>query len=461
MPRPVDVSHPDFQARLARLCSERGFDASSLSRASGVSQKVVSGLLRGKRSTAAERVLERLAAALGVSYEHLVHGLQADAASNTPAHEALPTRKAMPRTLAFAIAGVIAVGTVVATRGVFRSRALELDANCMGFVIGVRDRDGNPTWIRSTESSLTLATESEWYGARVAIYGTATQVESGGRLVVRDFATGDSLWSAIPDGAMIHDWYRPEIAETGHFEPHSSCNEWPDCHNLCFVDIDGDARRDLVVRWQWVPWFPTLVTMYPGFGSNGEHDEPRYYATSGVVTFVKAVNIDDDPAMEVVCAATNNASVIQGVMLFVLDGDHWSGGTVDSLSELSHWAPNHGIKDGSLARVVFPQFDNEFMLGFDQIRLDPAELAIGRGANGELRFELGIGNNPLPWVTLTLDARLEPIGLVVNPDARARLNAASPGLGDRFDDAFVRQWLERRMRLGVADISIGNPGRRE
>ncbi|HET6347954.1 MAG TPA: hypothetical protein VFH88_02625, partial [Candidatus Krumholzibacteria bacterium] len=278
----------------------------------------------------------------------------------------------------------------------------------------------------------------------VVIYGTRATDTSEGVLAACDLATGNQVWTHVLPASLLEGWYGRELIDSGRMQPDAS--DASRCGEILFTDVDADGADDMIVRWQLIPWYPTLVTWYPGGSWPSRGDEALHvYRTSGRVNFVRAVNLDSDAKMEVVLAGCNNAPVYEGAMITILDDTHWSGASFDSLSSRDQWGGSVHHEDGSLARVVFPAFSTSVMSALGVRRLDvPSLVTMPHDRTHAARLVVGIGDERDAMVIVTLDANLNLINFLVPESARDRLRLVSPRVAETFNDGYVRRWLKQR-----------------
>lgn len=428
----VDVSDPAFRERLRRLCEPAGLDAEELARRSGVSVRVVRGLLAGTRTRASRRTVDALAAALRTSGDALLHG------------EHTPPRARKRRRLAWLAAGLLVVAAAgLLLPGRVRSPRPVVDAPCEGRQITLRDpRTGHREWSEHLSRPLSLAVIGPWRRNDLLVYGTRPSGVDGGRLYVRPLRHPKRLletFTMTPRGL-----YPADIAGTGSFGPGPTGGAVA-CRSTCTPDIAGDGDPEMIVCWGFDPWYPACIALYRRVPAGLE--EAATYFTCGALRDVIAKDIDGDGKDEVVFLSINNAIAYQGVMVTVLDDTHWSGAAVDSLSAKTHWAGPDVAADGCLARVVFPHFAPEYMDALSLRRLDARHLDVSRAPDGDLR--IGFDIDSPAWLRITLDGRLEPVACEPTPEIDRRL---PPALRRKFHGGYVDRWLATRVHFGAARV---------
>jgi hypothetical protein len=317
---------------------------------------------------------------------------------------------------------------------------------CEGRHIAVLDPgSGSPRWDVTLPARVAFAVASPWPQAAMVIYGTMNDGRDGSRLCARDLASGDLLWTREIPAQDAARHFPADIASTGRFMPAGACRRGPaDCSRLCAADFDGDGVTDIALRWIFEPWYPACITWYTLDPARPRHlvEKGRYY-TCGSVSAVDLHDIDGDGRPGVMVSSTNNAPAFQGAMLTFLDAEHWSGGSVDSVSARTHWRDPPGLADDSRARVVLPQFEAGFMqaLGFQRLAVAYASIA------GDT-IEVGIGASNGPVAVIRMDPCFEILDARVTAAAQRALAHAAPALRERFTDDYLRDWARLRVRFG-------------
>jgi transcriptional regulator with XRE-family HTH domain len=449
----VDVSSVAFRERLRARMRERGLNEAALARRAGVEESALRAILLGIRAREDRAVIERVAAVLDTDADGLLTGAApatASRADSTPrGRPPAPARGPLRFPLSIAAVILVAGGTWL-----FRdARRVEprVACECERAGVEVRNaRDGRALWHRQTGAQVAVCTAGPWRDHRVAIYALRPFHTAGGRLVVRDLARGDSLWAYSPDPAPVRALYPDDIASTGTFSPNAAHSTGRACDRLVFADFDGDGDDDLAMRWQWEPWYPSLVEwLVRDRGRPGHFRRRGAYYTSGRVQSVRAVDVDGDGRPELLCTCTNNASAYQGAMVILLDAEHWSGASADSLALASHWRAGGNAVDSCRARVVFPHMAEIVMTFLPAQRLD-AVAATVRQVGGKTEIDVVVGADAhLPCVVVTLDAALAPLGVRVTPEFRERLATAPAGVREAFTDEALAAWLAKHRRFGA------------
>ena len=430
MPHGIEID-PARRERFREGARILGLDEKTIARQARLSPRVVREVLSGQRT--------RVSAKTGARLERVLLGTGA---------RPLP---ALGRPLRRARAIPLLVSFVLVAAGLFAWRLAStppdaaLAFQCGERRVAIRDaRAGRMLWDSTLTTRVAIGFIAPWEEASMVIYGTRTEGRDGGKLFARDLLSGELLWwLRIPDADAARHF--PEgVAATGRFMP-SRTGGPDDCARVCTGDIDGDGVADIVVRWIFEPWYPACATWYSLDPEHPRHliEKGRYF-TCGAVGSVAMHDIDGDGRPGVVIAGTNNASGYQGAMVTFLDAGHWSGGSVDSVAAATHWRSPPQLEDGSLARIVFPQFDAEFMTALGYQRLDVSHVSI----SGDT-IEVGIGHSNSPCVVIRLDPCLDLIDVRAAPIAATALAAAPEALQRRFADGYLQEWIGRRVRFGA------------
>ena len=154
-------------------------------------------------------------------------------------------------------------------------------------------------------------------------------------------------------------------------------------------------------------------------------------------------DVDGDGVPGVYVQSTNNATGYQGAMLTFLDGKHWSGGSIDSVSARTHWRQPPALEDRSLARIVFPAFDTDIMRALHLDRLDVTSTRI---EGDTLVVAIGFPRGAMAVVRMNLC--LDVIDVHAAPGADELLASAPAAVRRRFNDAYLSEWVQRRARFG-------------
>ncbi len=434
MPRGVEID-AITRARFHDAARKLGDDIDAVARRAGISRRVVREVFSGHRTRVSEKTMRRLERAL--------------LGTGAPVGAAAPPRKRPARGVIVrrvALAAAAAVVLLAAWRIAHRPLAASAIVACRDRTVGARDaRSGRVLWDSTLSARASFAFVAPWRNASSLIYGTMNDGSEGGRLCARDLASGRLLWfQTIPrEDAARH--FPARVADSGVFVPFSTCTGPYDCNRVCTADFDGDGAPDLAVRWVFEPWYPACVTWFSQSSDDPARvvERGRYY-TCGAISSVTLHDIDGDGRAGIAIASTNNASGYQGAMVTFLDAAHWTGGSVDSVSVRSHWRNPPGLTDGSLARVVFPSFDDEFMAAFGSQRLDVGYVEF-RGDT----LVVAIGQSRAPVAIVRMNTCFEVIDIRPAAGAVSEFGAAPEALKRRFLDGYLAEWVARRVHFGA------------
>jgi len=433
MSRSVDVD-PATLARYREAASAQGLDEDTIARRAGLSKRVVREVFTGRRTRIAERSARRLERVLLGTGAPGVPGV----APETPRRRR-PVAVTVPTILLLLSVGYFAM------RLLHRQPDPVLIYECQERELGVRDaRSGKVLWDSTLSARSMFASIAPWKESRMLIHGTRNDGMGGGKLFGRDLATGAVLWDLEIPHEDVLPLFPAEIVNTGHFFPDDTQHDPFDCERLCTADFDGDGVDDIIIKWQYEPWYPVCVAWYTiAPGDTRRLVEKGRYFTCGSVLEVGTHDVDGDGIPGVYVQSTNNATGYQGAMLTFLDATHWAGGSIDSVSARTHWRYPSAIEDGSLARIVFPAFDASIMRALNIDRLDLTATRI----EGDT-LAVGIGFPLGTMAIVRLNACLDVIDVHAAPDADELLASAPDAVRRRFNDTYLSAWVRRRARFG-------------
>jgi hypothetical protein len=456
VPVSIDISDAAIRARIRSLSEARGLDANGLATRARVNPRVTREILSGARTRVRPRTLDAIARALRTHRTYLLTG---DAALSPAGTEAVAV--AGPRGLrstrviwtGFALAAiVIAAAAWLIRSGQPRTpRVFALEYTCFQRPFAVRDAEnGTLVWDSTFANPTSFGVIAPWPGANMVLHGTLPQDSRGGDLVGRDILTGRPLWHIAHPGGNAADYFPADLIRMGRFVPQNSCGARDGCAATCVGDFDGDGVDDIAIRWVFHPWYPGCAAWYTVDPARPRKliERARYY-TCGRISTMMLHDIDGDGRPGVIVGGTNNARAYQGAMVEFLDADHWDGGSVDSLAGSTHWRPDGTLQDGSLARLIFPLYDDaELVRAFGIQRLDVCSLEV-RGDT----VSVGIGAGGLvPDLVVRLDTNLDVIDAHATQGGHDRILAAPEAVRERFNDDYLLAWARRRVHFGAGSI---------
>lgn len=196
-------------------------------------------------------------------------------------------------------------------------------------------------WTRSFDSEVNVDTTAPEEFGDTVLGGLSGDDVDGGTVTAYARRSGEIRWTVTPDMAEVARVYEGAADSKGVFSATGAFS----VRSLHFGDIDGDGVRELLVIYTHNSWYPAIVM---AVSAQGRRISSYYLAGHPYDT--RVVDMDHDGRDEVLVAGTNNAH--GGATIVLLDNEHWSGASHDSIGlRLSE------LPDGSLARVVLPPID--------------------------------------------------------------------------------------------------------
>lgn len=311
---------------------------------------------------------------------------------------------------ALVIPGLIVLAVVVASRALL----LWITPVANGQVVSGSSPVGD-LWTIRTPAPVTFLRRSPW-DATTWICGTAPGAD-GGALYVVDIVSG-----------AVEQVLRPNVDEVvAVFGERFRDDVSFSCPRAFFANVDGQGMDELIVHWQHAMWYPNILSVFRRDGIR----LGAYYHCGHLYGF-SFEDLDGDGQSEILVTGTNNSHAYQGATAFILDNEHCHASARDSLGLVDSELP-----DVALARVIFPQFDKEFMRPGQ--RLEFHEIQTRHTADGEVRIRLPLYEF---GILITLDAGLRPVGSVEMSDATLEYVAAwAEPRRSRFLGGYLTDWL--------------------
>ncbi|MBD3237516.1 MAG: protein kinase [Candidatus Eisenbacteria bacterium] len=283
-------------------------------------------------------------------------------------------------------------------------------------------------WTEEHDSKIGPNVRAPWPGEPSVAYGLGAQGVDGGRLFVRDLGSGRLLWTAAPDLDEV-DAVFGGYAEGGAFE----------CIAIRFPDLDGDGRRELLTHHRHDRLFPTIVS---AFRRDGERI--GFYYHTGHFSEMHIEDLNGDQADEVILAGTNNVRSASGATLVILDEKFFHGMSVDPAR-----ASQSPFPDSCKVRIIFPDFEPEYMNLLDQMRLIARAVAVVRSPDGSVKITCDVGPRQLHF-TVSMDQWLRPYHASPSDDLQLAAGGWPGDLGRRFlGREFRAAWLASCCRCGA------------
>lgn len=335
-------------------------------------------------------------------------------------------RDAAPRTAWAAAASTLAL---VVIAGVL-ARALPVEPFVNGDTVGAHTWRF-VRWKQSTPDEISQHAVLTWENRQVIVYGLSGAGIDAGRIYARDLRTGHLLWTRDPDAVRLTRVFGDDYLQAGGF----------DCDGMTTSDVNGDGEREIVATFRHDAWYPAYVEVLSRDGT-----PVGSYHSFGLMYKVHAEDLDGDGRDEILVAATNNRPAYQGASVILLDADHLEGAAVDSLSQ----AATPGFRDGSLSRVVLPQFDAEYMNRLSWDRLTAVDLRVFRTPKGDVRVQVHVGDGRATAV-VTLSAQLEPVHVAPSDALKRRTLEWPADVSRRFlsREYLEGEWMPRRYLYGA------------
>ncbi len=448
--RNVDIADSGLPHRLRCLRQERGWSKGDLADRAGLTWRAVHDIESGKRTRIQEHTLFGLARALGVAPDDLLGRSLTDPPSRSDAPEAAPPDP--PGTPAAAPRGGARRGGLL-VRGVAVASILP----CLLAAKAIRDFAGAPVTVRAEgatavverrllaplrlgphDSPVASVVIAPWRGHRAVLYSLGPSGEDGGTTFAVDAPTGRILWTLRPPYEQLAAVFGENLARAGSY---GNAKFHHGAGNMLFGNVDGSGDEELILMFHHETRYPAYVDIVACDGTR-----IGSYLNWGHLYAGAVADLDDDGKDEVVVAGTTNASCYQGSTVILLDDAHCRGASVDSLV-----APDCGVPDGSLARLVLPLFEEPFgrLLGVD--RLHTTEVLVSRDEQGRPRIVVDVGATPAnEGFLVTLDATLRPLEIATS-DALARAVADWPVETRRafLGPAHLGRWLAGHRYFGA------------
>lgn len=447
----IDIAGSGLPDRLQQLRLERGWSKADLAERAGLTWRAVHDIETGKRSRILEHTLLALARALAVPPEELLGRPLRDAPGSAE-DDARPRNPVAPppgrerrRLVLAALASALALGAI-AVHAMRSSVGIPLAVEAEGATLVIERRLLPPLRFGPYKSEVRSWTIAPWRGHRVVVFSLGPSGEDGGTTFAVDASTGKVLWTLTPPYDRLASFFGADLARTGSY---GNTDFHGGAGSLLFGDLDGDSDPELIVAFGHETWFPAYVDVVRSDGTRlGSYlNWGRLYA--GAVA-----DLDNDGKDEVVVAGTSNARCYQGSTVILLDDEHCSGASADSLV-----GAGCGLADRSLARLVLPIFAEPYreLLRID--RLETKEVLISRDEQGDPRIVIDVGAAPGgEGFIVTLDGALRPLSIAAS-DAFVRATGDWP---EEVRTAFLApdnlsSWLAGHRYFGA--LALRAPGR--
>ncbi|MBD3220216.1 helix-turn-helix domain-containing protein [bacterium] len=447
--RNLDALAAGLPDRLRARRLSAGLSRTELAAASGVSYKSVCDIEKGRRARVQEKTVILLADGLGCDVGELVDlpdvpdPVTAPSATASSAATAAGPARASRRSRRLVLAGSAALAMLVA---LLAAAWFAVDRAAWEVHEGdlvVRDALlGRELWRVDELPDVHRVLELPADGSLVVGFmGAASDGAQAWRVARR---TGRVLARFTVDEAPIRAAFGDEILSEGQDFA---------CGDLATMDLDGDGRREIVIRHGHLKYYPTILAAYDPDGTvRGQ------YASRGHVGTLHVADLDGDGRDELLAFGTNNDPAYQGATVIWLEEGAWSGATVDVAG------PGRGpvgeIADGARYRLVLPSWGEAVMTRVRTARLHASSPTVYRLDDGALRISF-TALSKAGGVSVTCDGRLRPL-LATATDVLladvASWDRPLPGDPDPFPSpAWLEDWLAgaRWSELGRDAVVIG------
>lgn len=433
-PGTVDIVRLGLPERIRKLRLDKRLSQVELAAKAGLTGRTIHDIESGRRRRVQEQTLLLIARGLDIAYEDLLAEVRPDDGGPAVARPRPWWRRRRWSALALAACGVLGVLGVL---GWLRDTAgLRAEVVIEGNSVTVRDGLlRTELWRSTAQAGLSICVRAPW-SQRVLLLGRYGDAIDSRGLEVRDLATGDLLWSFSPDVAPAVAAFGPDAFAAGRMG----------CAWVGPVDLDGDRKPELLAKFSHSLFYPTCIVRLDPQGG-----VMNAYWCKGAVRIIFPLDADADGKQEIYLGGTNNSPRYQGATIIVLDEDHFRGIAEDP--------PLDGAlvpADGSLLRVIYPQFPEPIMAALGVTRIEIYGLDTHLAGSQGLRLLARAGEDSKVCL-LTLDPQLRVHDFQVS-DALAVLCSrltASAGDDQQNLSAWVLPWLQSRVRIaaGVVDGS--------
>ncbi len=438
----VDISATRFAEQLSSRRRALGLSKVDLAEKACVSAKVVHQIETGSRTNFLEKTLLLLAEAIDIPLEELLQPAESESSSPSQPSEDAPAdgirqpgqlsttpRRRQGRLLAAALVVVVGTLAIALSMGPHRSPQVPR-VNLIGSTVSAANPStGELIWSRTFDSTVYLAEPSPWLDGTVLATLHADGPD-GGRVLLLDGRTGDTIWSRSPDTELVEKAFGEGVLEgVLNFSPIL-------CRRL---DLDGDGVPELAVAFTHTRRFPSSVMVLNRAGEVlGE------YLNRGHVHDMAVVDLEGNGREALICVGANHSTHDYGGTVFILDREHWSGAAVDLV--------NGGcldLGDGSLRRILIPSFGQEVGAFWKPPRVEALRVLASRSSDRPLQVMVTVGVAEL-CLQLILDQDLNPAALRPT-DSVARAIATwpvdDPASFGPNSPAWREQWMTGIVRV--------------
>jgi len=384
----VNLKGSGFAQRLATLREKLHLTKTDLANKAGLSYRTIHDLERERRDHIQEKTLMLLSEALDVSVDELLNrGANSNGRTGTAPGSA-PVHRRLRIWLLAGFACLLLAGAAYGWHFARSHPQWTVDKNR---TLTVRDVVfGTRLWGFSPDIKVGSCLLSPWRKDHLLVAITSDAI-NGGCLLNLDLATGDTIWVMRPDIDAAIRAFGAEDVLAANFA----------CRFVTPIDVAGDGVPELAVTFIHRLYYPSLACLV-----NAEGHMISQYAVKGHIIDTFVGDLDGDGREEFVGAGTNNAKAYNGASIIELDGDHWSGASIDSLCN-----PWSSEPDSALYRLVLPGFPPPCMDLMQQTRLHAREFRTHRNPDNTINFSLCVGSSVPDHADMIvfLDHQLHPL----------------------------------------------------
>ena len=430
--RNLSAGELDLAARLRAHRLAAGLSRQDLADRAGLSERSVRDIENGRRKRVQDKTLMLLAEALSCEPADL--GVLPD----------VPPAAVRRRRTRWAIA----LGTVVLAALAILTWQIAVAHAEWEIVDGdlvMRDALLKRTiWRIHQDVRVRTAADTPWDDGTM-IVGFYNAAEDGCQAWRVRRATGKRITSYAIDEAPVRAAFGGDVlAESDGFG----------CAEIRFLEYDGDAGREVLIRYTHNQYYPGAVAVYEADGT-----PLAQYVNRGHISTLLINDIDADGRDELLALGTNNDPAYQGATAIYLEEGAWSGAAVDPPGGPGR-GPVGDITDGARYRLILPAFDAPVMALIEKVRIRAFSPRIHTAADSSLRIVVNAGHPSTGGVIVFCDDRLRPIRAIASDTLWGYVNGWPEPFGQPGEfptDAWLDSWLEnaRWSSLDSEEITRG------
>jgi len=428
-----NIDGSELPDRLQSLRKLRKWTQSDLAEKAGLSYRTIHDLELGKRKRVQEKTLLLICDALDLTLPELLI-LREDSQIATP-------KRRSPGKMLLVLVALLVVVAAVGGAQVWnyaRSHSTWEIQDQQHLVV----RDGllhQKLW--SLDGPHLQPAKIAPWSASILLVGHRGLSENGYRIYALNMADGDTLWSCQLDldqmtrvlgkGALDHG--NMGLSRTLH------------------ADLDGDGVPELLATFIHSNFYPSAILW---IGQDGQ--VRGQYTNHGHLLNMVAEDFNHDGKDEVIVGGTTNVRAYNGASAVILDEDHFSGGSVDSIAH-----PESPESDGSLLRLVIPNLPSPAMKPFISQRIFVSSGQFSYDNPDTTRILLNISCDNLRIGILTVDPDGSLVDFHYTDTFMEHLGSYFPDGSEIYESgpghaAWDREWLGRIRRYGALSLPEDN-----